>query len=85
MAEQIYPEASGATKVQRRTVYLRSATDIEIRRDQEAPPERQYVATPVDYPECVGHGFTQEGASMEAERKIRDRIELVARERGGRG
>jgi hypothetical protein len=83
VTEQAHPQSK--PKVQRRTVYFREATDVEIHEHPEEPPERRYSARPVDLPECTGWGFTQEGASMEAERKLREAMGRRFREGGRHG
>lgn len=86
-AKQTHPEQSEAqSKIQTRTVYMHVTTQIECAEDPEVEPERRFVATPLDYPECIGFGFTQEGAFMDAEMKVRRRIEKVSKSttKGGR-
>ena len=82
-AEQVYPEREA--KFQRRTVYFRESTDIEIREHPDEPAERRYSARPVDMPECEGRGYTQEGASLEAERLLKAEMGKRFREVGDRG
>ena len=69
-AQQIHPNHK--PKVQKRTVYFRESTVVEVRERPGNPPERRFEAVPVDFPGCSGFGFTQEGATLEAERKIRE-------------
>jgi hypothetical protein len=75
-SEQVYPD--NVPKTLRRTVYLSVSTEVEITVDSSANPEDRYVATPVDFPECRATGYSQEGAAIAAERRLKDHVRQTA-------
>lgn len=66
---RVYPEHQ--KKALKRIIFFQFETEIEVERDEEA---QQYVARARDYPELEERAYSQEGAMIALENKIKERL-----------